>query len=147
MVCCGWCVQTIGLSLGFVAAGGEGVPLPLPFSAPLPQESSFVFIRFPYRPRINQKAWNARASHFLVWNVAKNVSPNKNALASLRPPRPERNGRERGQSSGLGELVEELLLVGVVELRHEGDGLDLGEAFVEAWLHVLLLEPVIVGQV
>src|SRR5690606_12734979 len=70
----------------------------------------------------------------------------KCACASLRPPRSERNGRGK-RSSGLGELVEELLLVGVVELRHEGDGLDLGEAFVEAWLHVLLLEPVIVGQV
>ena len=83
-------------------------------------------------------------SWYSLWNV---FVANKNALARLfgrQGPRGTEGGK---RSSGLGELVEELLLVGVVELRHEGDGLDLGEAFVEAWLHVLLLEPVIVGQV
>jgi hypothetical protein len=90
LVCTDYCA-----GFGFCSGRGEGVPLPLPFSAPLPQESSFIFIRFPNRPLINQKAWNARASHFLVWNVfvAKNATPNKNALARLfgrQGPRQER---------------------------------------------------------
>ena len=120
-------------ALVFVEVGGEG--------SVVSSASSTPSARMPLRFHSISSERQSKITQFSEMPLIPAPTRSVECVDTSGMPNTENRRRATKAGRELGELVEELLLLGAVKPRHERDRLDLGEAFCEAGLSVVALVP------